>query len=643
LPGSRVSIFHPAGDLAARATAGSTGRFSTALPAGSYQARSDARAGYLQELFADLPCPQGLCDVTTGTAIPLVSSPVTSIDFSLGVCTAPTISPLRLATGAVSVAYRQTFGAAGGVAPRRFQVVSGVLPPGLALEGAVGVLYGTPTAAGSFAVTIGVTDANSCSGTRAYVIDVQPCGFVLDSPSASLRASGEPWLVTISNACGQWSVRTDASWLTMTLFNPPPRLLLVAAPNPGPGPRRASVLIGPRVFTVNQSAPAATPPFGFVDTPLDGAQVDGSIAIGGWALDDLGVFQVRIYRNAVAPEPPGSRVFIGNGIFVENARPDVEKAYSSYPNARRAGWGFMLLTNMLPQQGNGTFEVSAYAVDADLTESLLGRRTIVVNNATATAPFGAIDTPRQGETIGGAAYFNFGWALTPQPKAIPTDGSTFQVFVDGVPLGPVIYNNFRSDIAALFPGYANSNGAVGFRVLDTTALEEGLHTIGWTVADNLGAAAGVGSRYFSVSNSAPGTTASFASGVSAALRSHAGRAPAAVPARIDGVDIGRHILSLQQLPIGDGGARMVSLSPLDRMELSLEATSSSGCPATWAGYHVVDGETRSLPPGSALDAAGTYYWQPGPAFVGVYDFVFVRTACDGLRERTALTVTIAPK
>jgi hypothetical protein len=29
--------------------------------------------------------------------------------------------------------------------------------------------------------------------------------------------------------------------------------------------------------------------------------------------------------------------------------------------------------------------------------------------------------------------------------------------------------------------------------------------------------------------------------------------------------------------------------------------------------------------------------------VGVYDFVFVRTACDGLRERTALTVTIAPK
>ena len=221
----------------------------------------------------------------------------------------------------------------------------------------------------------------------------------------------------------------------------------MAAPNPGPGPRRGTVLIGPRVFTVNQSAPEATPPFGFIDTPLDGTQVDGSVAIGGWALDDLGVFDVRLYRNAVAPEPPGHAILLGKAVFVENARPDIERAYPSFPHARRAGWGFMLLTNMLPQQGNGTFEISAYAVDGDLTEALLGRRTIVVNNAIATTPFGAIDTPRQGETIAGAAYVNFGWALTPQPKAIPPGWSTFLVYVDGVPLGPVNYNTFRSDIA----------------------------------------------------------------------------------------------------------------------------------------------------------------------------------------------------
>ena len=168
----------------------------------------------------------------------------------------------------------------------------------------------------------------------------------------------------------------------------------------------------------------------------------------------------------------------------------------------RAGWGFLILTNMLPNQGNGTFRIYAYADDAEGARALLGAKTIVVNNATATLPFGAIDTPGQGETIAGSAYLNWGWALTPQPKIIPTDGSTIQVYVDGVPLGNPIYNLFRPDVAGLFPGLANSGGPVGYRVLDTTALAEGQHTIAWVVTDSQGAANGIGSRYFSVANSA---------------------------------------------------------------------------------------------------------------------------------------------
>jgi hypothetical protein len=38
--------------------------------------------------------------------------------------------------------------------------------------------------------------------------------------------------------------------------------------------------------------------------------------------------------------------------------------------------------------------------------------------------------------------------------------------VDGVPLGHPTYNLYRSDIATLLPGYANSNAAVGLFVLD---------------------------------------------------------------------------------------------------------------------------------------------------------------------------------
>ena len=95
---------------------------------------------------------------------------------------------------------------------------------------------------------------------------------------------------------------------------------------------------------------------------------------------------------------------------------------------------------------------------------------------------------------------NFGWALAPQPNGIPVDGSTIMVYIDGVAVGHPVYNNYRSDIATLFPGLANSNGAVGYYVIDTTTMANGLHNIAWGVVDDHGNATGIGSRYFWVLN-----------------------------------------------------------------------------------------------------------------------------------------------
>ena len=44
---------------------------------------------------------------------------------------------------------------------------------------------------------------------------------------------------------------------------------------------------------------------------------------------------------------------------VDGARPDVEAAYAM-PYDYQAGWGYLLLTNMLPNQGNGTFRLHVY-------------------------------------------------------------------------------------------------------------------------------------------------------------------------------------------------------------------------------------------------------------------------------------------
>ena len=245
-----------------------------------------------------------------------------------------------------------------------------------------------------------------------------------------------------------------------------------------------------------------TAPFGSFDTPTGGSTgLVGNVAVTGWALDDIGVVRVSVYRDPLAGETPSAngKIYIGDASFVPGARPDVETLHANYPYAGRAGWGYMLLTNFLPGSGNGTFTLHAYAYDADNQPTLLGSKTIACANATATKPFGTIDTPGQGETVSGNVT-NFGWALTPQPASIALDGSTISVDVDGVALGHPTYNQYRSDIATLFPGYANSNGAVGFFAIDTRALANGMHSIAWSVTDGLGRTEGIGSRYFWVRN-----------------------------------------------------------------------------------------------------------------------------------------------
>ena len=84
----------------------------------------------------------------------------------------------------------------------------------------------------------------------------------------------------------------------------------------------------------------------------------GSIAVTGWALDDIEVTGVRILRDPVAGEPAGTLVLIGNAVLVDGARPDVQVSFPDAPRNSRAGWGYLMLTNFLPDLGNGTFKLN---------------------------------------------------------------------------------------------------------------------------------------------------------------------------------------------------------------------------------------------------------------------------------------------
>lgn len=61
---------------------------------------------------------------------------------------------------------------ASGIAPHTYSLVGGTLPQGMDLDGATGVVSGTPDAAGNFEFTIRVTDASGGTGEREFNIDI---------------------------------------------------------------------------------------------------------------------------------------------------------------------------------------------------------------------------------------------------------------------------------------------------------------------------------------------------------------------------------------------------------------------------------------------------------------------------------------
>lgn len=383
-------------------------------------------------------------------------------------------------------------------------------------------------------------------------------------------------------------------------------------------------------------------PFGTVDTPTDNRTgVTGALPFTGWALDDIEVTRVSICRAAFgaesAPIDPNcggaAEIFIGFAVFIDGARPDVAGAFPGYPLSTRAGWGFMILTNMLPNQGNGTYRFTMRAQDRESAWVVLGTRTMTCANANATLPFGTLDTPEQGGLASGQAFPSFGWALTPLPKTIPVNGSTIRVMVDGVDIGPADYNHPRSDIQGLFPGFNNTNGAVGFRFLDTTAMTNGLHTISWTVTDNQGAVEGLGSRFFTVSTGASAVTA-------ATTAASSQRAIDAAPLDTTGL-IGRRGWDLEAsfglFGAGANGITVIRSEEVNRVELQLGDGDITGYLRTPAGL-------APLPIGSRLErATNAFTWAPGVGFVGRYDFVFVQSANGRAVSRRDVRIVLHPK
>lgn len=494
--------------------------------------------------------------------------------------------------------------------------------------------------------------------------------------------------VTFAGAASAWTANANQSWaqitngsgsgggrFTVSISNPDKVLgtstnvtatITVIAPDASNSP-----LSVPVTLTV---APADAP-FGAFDTPANGSTgVVGAIPVTGWSLDDIGVIEVQIWRNCVEaidrpagactqakPGGPRNFVFIGNGAFLAGARPDVETLNPTIPQGSRAGWGYLMSTNALPHLtngtahgGQGTFTLSAYAVDGEAHSeviartntiidghyTLLGQKTITLDNDHAAIPFGSIDTPDQGGTVTVPIYANFGWAMTQSGKCIDTTTTaSYKVYIDGVSLPLTRGTNWfpglnRPDIAAAYPGLCNTNDALAAYYIDTNALGlvNGLHTTGWDVIDNQGQVAGIGSRFFNVlvgSGAAP--DAFVESGLPGASASEGSWIVSGRPVVLSRTsDLGALALAVRsvRVRVGPDGAPFETVAPDSGGSYAVQFPAGSrialdlGGPVE-AGYQIVGDELRALPAGSTFAAAhGQFAWQPPVPFLGPFHLVF---------------------
>ena len=544
------------------------------------------------------------------------------------------------------------------------------------------------------------------------------------SSGVTAVTNAQPVTVTFTGASIAWTASATAPWVQITggsgtgtgsftvsiipaLVPSAPATLSTSIAITAPGAFNNPVLV-PLQLTQSSATTAA---FGQVDTPAQNATgIQGAIGVTGWAVDDVGVSAVKIYRQCLSFDVPASCqsiggasvVYVTDAFFLAGARPDVEAVFPTLPQPYRAGWGALILSNMLPDVtrhlaygGQGSLTLYAYALDVEGNRTLLGRTrpdhtptTITMDNDTIAKPFGTIDTPAPGQVVSGIIA-NFGWALTPDTDTVaglvdilvPVDGSTMTLFIDGLPVSLITYNQCRGSVGNPVPGTAFCNddisnvfgnstpqavftarlsnptryrnldqgrGAIGSYVIDTTTLTTGLHTLGWSVTDSASRVDGLGSRVFYVLNagSAPvsGSRAIAPARATASSVRVADASPIARPASVTAAPAAPSVIrgpaaSLASLPtsgqvvgarrgfdlrvraapaaVGRDGIRTVKLGQLDRLELSV------GSRVT-AGYLVANGTLRDLPVGSHLDkGTGVFTWAPPPGYLGVYHLVFV--------------------
>ena len=221
-----------------------------------------------------------------------------------------------------------------------------------------------------------------------------------------------------------------------------------------------------------------------LDFPDPSVTQSGMVLVKGFILDPQQVSKIELYVD-------DQFQFRANQNL---PRIDVVEAFPNYPGIQNIAPGFQTaFTAARFSNGPHTVFVKIYFSDGSTFE--LGRRTIQIDNTLNQSPFGSVDVPDLAAAYNASNSFPVvGWAAD-------TDGiARVDVQMDDGDLQAAVYGDARPDVGNSFPDFPAALFSGFIANVDTTRIQNGVHTLTVRATDRKGLSKLIGRRTVQVIN-----------------------------------------------------------------------------------------------------------------------------------------------
>ncbi len=237
----------------------------------------------------------------------------------------------------------------------------------------------------------------------------------------------------------------------------------------------------------------------WLDTPADGSTVFGLVEVNGFVVDNGEQCGPQwTWHSCQWDDALVSKIDLYvDDEFVSTAdmnqpRYDILQAYPWYAGTPYQRPGFTTSFDS-ESYSDGVHTLFMRVTFSDASTEDYGLRSVTINNDLNQAPLGQIELPGSLQPMNGVFPVT-GWALDDDSIAY------VEIMVDGLAMGNAVTGVHRPDIGNRFPSDPDAEFAGFVRMLNTTALNNGIHVLAVRVVDNEGASRVIGRRFVQTFN-----------------------------------------------------------------------------------------------------------------------------------------------